>query len=130
MPLFDLFWAMLWFFLFFAWIWILVSVVFDVFRSKDLSGWAKALWVLFIVVLPLLGVLIYLIARGDKMQENAATAARQQDAAFRQYVQTAAGSGASPAEELAKLNQLRNDGVISEEEFQRLKAKTLDSASA
>ena len=71
MPLLDLFWAMLWFFLFFAWIWLLISIFADIFRSDDLGGWAKAFWTIFVVILPLLGVLVYLIARGGSMQERA-----------------------------------------------------------
>ena len=71
MPLLDVFWSMLWFFLFFAWIWLLISLFTDIFRSMDLSGWAKAGWTFFLIILPLLGALIYLIARGSSMQERA-----------------------------------------------------------
>ena len=71
MPLMDLFWSMLWFFLFFAWIWLLITIFSDIFRSHDLSGWGKAFWTIFVVILPWLGVLIYLIARGGSMQERA-----------------------------------------------------------
>ncbi len=108
--------------LLFLWIWIAIGVVLDIFRSHDLSGWGKALWLLFIVILPLLGVLIYLIVRGRAMHERTADTARSQDQAFRQYVRQAA---ASPADDLAKLADLRDRGVLSEEEFQSAKAKTL-----
>ena len=81
-PLLDVFWTMLWFFLFFAWIWLLIIVFGDIFRSRDMSGWSKALWTIFVVLVPLFGVLVDLIARGGRMHERAATEARQQDEAF------------------------------------------------
>ena len=108
--------------LLFIWIWIAIGVVVDIFRSHDLSGWGKAGWVILIVILPLLGVLIYLIARGHKMQEHAVSQARQQDVAFRQYVRDAASS---PADDIARLEDLKNRGVITEEEFNRAKEKAL-----
>ena len=108
--------------LLFIWIWIAIGVVVDIFRSHDLSGWGKAGWVILIVILPLLGVLIYLIARGHKMQEHAVSQARQQDSAFRQYVRDAASS---PADDIARLEDLKNRGVITEEEFNRAKEKAL-----
>jgi hypothetical protein len=117
-------WSMLWFFLWFIWLWILIMVLFDIFRSPDLGGWGKALWVLFVVFLPYLGVFVYLIARGHKMHEHAAQEAKAQDAAFRQYVQEAAGPSSS-ADELAKLADLKAKGVIDDAEFERLKAKAL-----
>ena len=88
-------WSMLWFFLFFIWIWLLVMVFVDVFRSHDMGGFAKALWVIFIIVLPYLGVFVYLIARGHKMSEHAEQAAQEQDAAMRSYVRSAADSAGS-----------------------------------
>src|ERR1700759_1631428 len=97
--------SMLWFFLFFIWIWLLIVVFSDIFRSQDLGGWAKALWTIFVIVLPYLGVFVYLIARGHKMHEHAVQAAQAQDAAFRSYVQNVSASGASSADELAKLAQ-------------------------
>jgi hypothetical protein len=118
----EVFWSMIWFVLFFIWIWLLIIVFGDIFRSHDLSGWAKALWIIFIVLLPYLGVLVYLIARGHKMQEHAMEAAKAQDAAFRSYVQSAA---ASPADSLQKLADLKAQGVITDEEFERLKAKAI-----
>ena len=119
----QVFWSMLWFFLFFIWIWLLIVVFADIFRSRDLGGWAKALWVIFVIVFPYLGVFVYLIARGHKMSEHAAQAAQQQDAAMRQYVQQVAAP--SPADELTKLAALRANGTIDEAEYQRLKAKAL-----
>ena len=117
---------MLWFFLFFIWIWLLIVVFSDIFRSRDLSGWTKALWTIFVIVLPYLGVFVYLIARGHKMQEHTLDAAKEQDAAFRQRVQdVTASSSASPAAEVAKLAELRETGVISDAEFQQAKAKAL-----
>lgn len=123
-PLLGVFWTMLEFFLFFIWIWLLIVVFADIFRSPDLGGFAKALWVIFVIVLPLLGVLVYLIARGASMHERAAERAQQQDQAFQAYVQQTAGS-ASPADGLAKLADLKASGAISEEEFQAGKAKIL-----
>ena len=123
-PLLDVFWTMLWFFLFFAWIWLLIIVFGDIFRSRDMSGWSKALWTIFVVLVPLFGVLVYLIARGGRMHERAATEARQQDEAFRAYVQEATGPQDS-ADELAKLAELKASGAITEEEFQTAKARIL-----
>ena len=125
-PLLNVFWSMLYFFLWIIWIWILIMVFIDIFRSRDLSGWGKALWFLFVLFIPLIGVLVYLIARGGKMQQHAARDAQQQDQQFRQYVQEAAASlPASTADQLSKLAELRDRGVISAEEFDREKAKVL-----
>ena len=118
----QVFWSFLWFFLFFIWIWLLITVFADIFRSDDLSGWGKALWSIFIIVVPYLGVFVYLIARGHKMGEHAIAQAQAQQDAFRQQVQQAT---TSPAEELAKLDDLRTRGVIDDAEFARLKAQTL-----
>ena len=90
-PILDLFLTMLWFFLFVIWIWLLIMVFIDIFRSHDIGGLAKALWVIFIIILPFLGVFVYLIARGGKMHERAAKEAAQQQKAFDQYVKQAAG---------------------------------------
>jgi hypothetical protein len=122
----QVFWSMLWFFLFFIWIWLLISLFGDIFRSKDLSGGAKALWTIFIIVLPFLGVLVYLIVRGNSMQERALKDAASQEAQFRGYVQSVAASGGGgSADEITKLADLRDKGVISEDEFQAAKAKAL-----
>jgi len=124
-PLLNIFWTMFIFFLWVVWIWILIMVFIDIFRSHDLGGFAKALWFLFVLFIPLLGVLVYLIARGDSMGERAARQAEQQDAEARAYIQQAASSPASSADQLAKLADLRDHGVISAEEFEREKAKVL-----
>ena len=123
----QVFWSMLWFFLFFIWIWLLISLFGDIFRSADLSGGAKAMWTIFIIILPFLGVLVYLIVRGNSMQERALKQAADQEAQFRGYVQTvaASGGGGGTADELAKLADLRDRGVISQEEFDAAKAKAL-----
>jgi Short C-terminal domain/Phospholipase_D-nuclease N-terminal len=122
----QVFWSFLWFFLFFIWIWLLIVVFSDIFRSHDLSGWAKALWIIFVVIVPYLGVFVYLIARGGHMQEHAVADAKRQDTEFRQYVQSAtASSSSNTADELARLADLRDKGVISEAEFQQAKAKAL-----
>jgi len=116
-------WSMIWFFLFFMWVWLLITVWADIFRSHDMSGGAKALWVLFVIVLPYLGVLVYLVARGGKMKEHALAQVKAQEAAQRDYIQSIAGTGS--AGELAKLADLRDKGVITEAEFASLKAKAI-----
>ena len=121
----EVFLEMLYFFFFIIWIWLLIIVFADIFRSHDLSGWGKALWTIFVIILPYLGVFVYLIARGHKMSEHAAQAAQAQDAAARAYIQSAAGSSTSTADELARLADLKAQGVIDENEFQQLKAKAL-----
>src|SRR5262245_7959931 len=104
MPLLDLFWTTLWFFLFFAWIWLVITVFADIFRSNDPSGWGKALWTLFVVFVPWLGVLVYLIARGKSMGERSMQQAVERDQATRQYIQNVASqNGHSAADEIAKL---------------------------
>jgi type VI protein secretion system component VasK len=125
-PLLNLFWTMLWFFLFVAWIYLLIVIITDIFRSDDMSGWVKALWVLFILIIPILGALVYLIARGDKMSARAAADSRRQDQQFREYVRDAASSsGTSTADELSKLAALRDAGTITPDEFEQQKAKLL-----
>ena len=125
----EVFWAMLWFTVFFIWIWLLIVVFTDIFRSHDLGGFAKFLWILFIIVLPYLGVFVYVIARGHKMSEHAEEAARAQDKATRAYIQDAAGTSASAADELSRLADLKASGVIDDAEFAQLKAKVV-AASA
>src|SRR6187551_2639298 len=108
----QVFWSMLWFFLWFIWIWLLIVVFGDIFRSRDLSGWGKALWTIFVIVLPYLGVFVYLIARGAKMQERSMQVAAQGDADMRQYIQSiAASDGPGTADEIARLAHLRDDGI-------------------
>jgi len=121
----QVFLSMLWFFLFFIWIWLLIVVFGDIFRSHDMGGVAKFLWVMFVIILPYLGVFVYLIARGHKMSEHAAQDAAARDTAARQYIQSAVGSGGSPADELARLADLKAKGVIDDAEFQSLKAKVV-----
>ena len=123
----QVFLSLLYFFLFFIWIWLLIVVFSDLFRSHDLSGWAKAFWVIGIVILPYLGVLLYLIVRGHKMAEHAQQAAAAQDAAAKAYIQQAAGTTGSAADEIQRLSDLKNQGVISDAEFEAGKAKALGS---
>jgi len=123
-PLLGAFWTILEIFLWVLWIWVLIYVFIDIFRSRDLSGWAKALWFIFVLFIPLIGVLVYLIARGDKMHERAVQQAQQQDAQARAYIQDVAGSG-NTADQLTKLAELRDRGVITADEFEREKAKVL-----
>jgi hypothetical protein len=121
----QVFWSLLWFVMFFIWLWLLIIVFSDIFRSHDIGGFAKTMWVLFVIIVPYLGVFVYLIARGHKMHEHAVEAAQAQDAAARAYIQEAAGTSGSPAEELSRLADLKARGVISDEEFQKLKAKAV-----
>jgi hypothetical protein len=123
----QVFWSILWFTLFFIWIWLLITVFADIFRSHDMGGFAKFLWVVFVIFMPYLGVFVYLIARGHKMSEHAAQEAAQIDAAQRAYIKEAAGSSASPSEELARLADLKAKGVIDDAEFQRLKSQVVGS---
>lgn len=123
MGLLEIFWIMLWFFLFFIWIWLLISIFGDIFRS-EMSGWSKALWTIFVIVLPLLGVLIYMVVHGSDMQQRSMAQAQAMEDASRQYIQAAAGT-TSTADEIAKLNDLKNSGAISAEEFDAAKAKLL-----
>jgi len=125
-PILDFFLTMLYFFLFVIWIWLLITVFIDIFRSHDMGGWAKALWVIFIIVLPFLGVFVYLIARGGKMHERAAQQAAQQQKAFDQYVKQTAGSTAdTTADQLSKLADLKSQGVLTDAEFEAQKTKIL-----
>lgn len=120
----QVFWSFLWFFLWVIWFWLLIVIFSDIFRSRDLSGWGKALWTIFVVVLPYLGVLVYVIARGHKMSEHAAQQTQAQDAQMRQYVQSVTGSS-NVSEEIQRLHDLQRHGAITPEEFQQAKAKLL-----
>jgi hypothetical protein len=127
-PILDAFLTMLYFFLFIIWIWLLITVFIDIFRSSDMGGGAKALWVIFVIILPFLGVFVYLLARGGKMHERAAAEAAQQQQAFDSYVRQAAGAeGADTASQLSKLADLKSQGVITDAEFEAQKAKVLAS---
>jgi len=123
-PILSLIWMMFCFFVFVLWIWLLISVFMDIFRSHDLGGAAKALWVLFVIVLPFLGVLVYLIVRGGSMHERDVKQAEHQQAAFDAYVKKVAGSE-SNVDSLAKLADLKERGVITDAEFESEKAKLL-----
>jgi len=123
-PILGVFWTIFMIFLWVIWFWILITIIIDIFRSHDLSGWAKALWFVFILFLPLIGVLVYLITRGGKMHERQLRQAHRQEEQLRSYVQEVAGSQSS-ADQLAKLADLRDRGVITAAEFDREKAKIL-----
>ena len=123
-PLLGAFWTIFEIFLWVIWIWILIYVFIDIFRSHDLSGGAKALWFIFVLFIPLVGVLVYLIARGGKMHERAVQQQQQQDQQVRRYIQQTAAEGTS-ADQLAKLADLRDRGVITADEFEHQKAKVL-----
>jgi hypothetical protein len=123
-PLLGAFWTVFEIFLWILWIWVLIYVFIDIFRSRDLSGWAKALWFVFVLFIPLIGVLVYLIARGGEMHERAVQDAQQQDQEVRRYIQQAADTPSS-ADQLAKLADLRDRGVITADEFEREKTKVL-----
>jgi membrane protein implicated in regulation of membrane protease activity len=127
-PLLGAFWTIFEIFLWVIWFWILITVFIDIFRSRDLSGWAKALWFIFVLFIPLIGVLVYLIARGGKMHERSVRDQQQADQEFRSYVQDVAGSGDTPADQLSKLADLRDRGVITAEEFDRQKSRILTSS--
>jgi len=125
-PLLDVFLSMLYFFCWILWILLLFWIIMDIFRSHDLSGWAKAGWLVFVIILPLIGVLVYLIARGHSMSERQAQEAQARDDQFRAYVKDAAGSnGQSKSDELAKLAGLHDSGVLNDQEFEQAKAKVL-----
>jgi hypothetical protein len=123
-PLMDIIWTMLVFFGWMIWFWMLITVLMDVFRRHDIGGWGKAGWSLFMIVLPFLGVLIYLISQGKEMAERRASEVMESRAAFDDYVRTTA-SGGGPASELAKAKELLDSGAIDQPEFDQLKAKAL-----
>jgi type VI protein secretion system component VasK len=123
-PLLGFFWTALWFFLLFAWLMALFHVIGDVFRSDDMGGFSKAIWILFVLFMPFLGVFVYLIARGDKMAQHAAESQRAQQAAFQSYVQETAGSS-SVGDQIAQLASLHDSGAITDAEFETGKAKIL-----
>lgn len=122
--LWDVFLSMFWFMLLFSWIWMIIAIFGDIFRDRELSGGAKALWTFFLIVLPWIGALAYLVARGSSMQERSAQAARDNEAGFRAYVQEAAGTTSS-ADELRKLAELRESGAITPADYEQAKAKVL-----
>jgi hypothetical protein len=124
----EVFLSFLWFFLFFIWIWLLITVFADIFRDHEMSGWSKAAWVIFVIILPYLGVFVYLIARGGGMAKRAMKQQEQAQQQFDTYVKSVAGSGgagASTVDELSRLADLKSKGVISDAEFEQLKAKAI-----
>lgn len=122
---FDIIWSIFWLFLMVAWFWVMISVVSDIFRSKDLNGVAKALWVAFVILIPWLGVLSYLLIRGDKMQAHNAETLKKIEDAQRDYVRSVAS--VSAADEIERLVALKDKGALTEEEFSAQKAKVLNS---
>src|SRR5512146_2716939 len=127
-PLMDIFLSTLYFFAWVLWFMLMFWIIADIFRSDDLSGWAKAAWLVGIIILPLVGILIYLIARGGSMRARQERQARAQDTAFRQYVREAARSDTAadaPSDELAKLASLHQRGVLNDEEFARAKERVM-----
>jgi hypothetical protein len=124
-PFLDVMWTLLVFFLWVIWFWILITVFADIFRRHDLSGWGKAGWVIFTIVLPFLGVFIYLISQGDDMAKRNAAQARAQQEQFDDYVREAAGSSGGAADQIAKAKQLLDSGAINQAEFDAIKQKAL-----
>ena len=124
-PLLGIFWTMLWFFMFVIWLMLLFRVITDIFRSDDLGGFAKMLWLIFVIVFPFLGLLIYVIARGNQMGQREISRMQSQQQAFDTYVRQTAGAGGGSADELAKLADLRDRGVLTASEFETQKAKLL-----
>ena len=124
-PLLGAFWTMFVFFIWIAWLFLLFKIFADIFRSPDLGGGSKALWCIFIILVPFLGTFVYVIARGKQMTEHDIESAAAQQAAFDEYVRSTAGTGGSAADELAKLADLKQSGVISDVEFEQQKAKLL-----
>jgi hypothetical protein len=124
-PFLDVVWTMLIFFLWVIWFWILITVFIDIFRRHDLSGWGKTGWVVFTILLPFLGVFIYLITQGDHMAERNAEQAKAQQAQFDDYVRQAAGSGGGAADQIARAKQLLDSGAIDQAEFEAIKQKAL-----
>ena len=129
MPVLDFFWTMLIFFLWVIWIWLLITVFIDLFRNKAMNGWKKALWVIFLIFLPLIGVLVYLIVHGDEMQQRQIDHAAQIQQAQNQYIKQVAGSdaGTDSAAQLTQLAQLHKDGALTDEEYAQQKAKVLNA---
>jgi hypothetical protein len=128
-PFLNIFWTILIFFAWVVWIWIAITVLLDVFRRRDLSGWAKAAWVVFVIVLPFLGVLIYLISNHEGMADRSGKDAAASQAQLDDYVRKAAGTG-GPASEIETAKKLLDSGAITQAEFDAIKAKAIGSASA
>ncbi len=120
----QVFWSMIWFFIFVIWIWMIIVLFTDIIRSEDLSGWGKALWTLFIIFLPFLGILAYLIVRGGGMAERAAKANQEANEATKAYIRDAAAVS-SDADQLAKLADLHSAGKLDDAEYASAKAKVI-----
>jgi len=122
-------WSLLWFFLFFVWIMLIFTIFGDIIRSDDMGGWAKAIWSVFIIFLPFLGIFAYLIVRGGGMGERQAAAAKKQNEAMQDYIRSTAGTGGgtSEADQLAKLADLHSAGKIDDAEYATAKAKVIGS---
>ena len=123
MPFLDMIWSIFVFFLLIAWIWVVISVISDIFRSKDINGFSKAIWMLFVIAIPWLGVLAYILLRGDGMQER--NAQIMMDAAEKQRAYIQGMDSTSTADELSKLAELKDKGVINDAEFEAQKATLL-----
>jgi len=122
----QVFWSLVWFTMFFIWVWLLIVVFIDIFRSHDLHGMHKFLWVLFVIVVPYIGVFVYLIARGHKISEHAAEDAKASDVAAQAYRrQAASGAGSGASGELQRLADLRDNGIITAAQFEKQKAQVL-----
>ena len=124
-PFLDILWTMIIFFTWVVWIWLMIVILTDVFRRRDISGWAKGAWTVFLIVLPFLGALVYLISQHDKMADRSVEHARGQQAELDQYVKSVAGNGGGAASEIDKAKQLLDSGAITQSEFETLKAKAL-----
>ena len=127
-PFLDILWTMIIFFAWVVWIWMMVVILTDVFRREDIGGWAKAAWVVFLIVLPFLGVLVYLISQHDKMAERQAKDASAQQAVIDERIRSVAGSD-GPATEIANAKKLLDAGTISESEFAQIKQRALAGSS-
>ena len=127
-PFLDILWSMIIFFVWVVWIWMMVIILTDVFRRRDLSGWGKAGWTVFLIVLPFLGAFVYLIAEGKNMADRRADEVRGQQAQFEDYVKTVAADGGGAAAEIEKAKQLLDSGAITQTEFDQLKTKALAAA--
>jgi UPF0716 family protein affecting phage T7 exclusion len=123
----DFFWLLVWTFFFVMYLMILFQIIADLFRDKDLSGWWKALWIIFLIIFPFLAAIVYLIARGRSMAERQAGEMRRAQVATDQYIKSVASQGSSPADQIASAKSLLDSGAINQQEFEQLKAKALAS---
>jgi len=124
-PFLNIFWTMILFFAWVIWIWMIVVILTDVFRRRDISGWAKAAWTVFLIILPFIGVLTYLIAQGEGMNARRTEDAQVARSQFDDYVKTVAAQDATPASEIQRAKELLDSGTITAAEYESLKAKAL-----